>query len=194
MGLRTQKANINKARKIGNRIYVRLWSSSKEGRGVGDANFASSAIRLFSVAAAAELVVSHILRRMSSSLRTMANCFSSRGIGRAAFGLGAKGAKGAKGILGAKGLGVEETLCCMVNEKYAKNRIVLSIVIIFVYERSFGPNVVWGGAFNFCRAKPTLYGNLIPHGKRHILFFLVSLLSYELLPSWMPYVSLLLAF
>ena len=185
MGLRTQKANINKVRKIGNRIYVRLWSSSsREGLGVGDANFASSAIRLFSVATAAELVVSHILRRMSSSLRTMANCFSSREIGRAAFGLGAKGAKGAKGILGAKGLGVEETLCCcMVNEKYAKNRIVLSIVIIFVYERSFGPKVVWGGAFNFCRAKPTLYGNLIPHGKRHILFFLVSLMSYEPLTS-----------
>ena len=187
MGLRTQKANINKVRKIGNRIYVRLWSSSKEGLGIGDANFASSAIRLFSVATAAELVVSHILRRMSSSLRTMANCFSSREIGRAAFGLGAKGAKGAKcakGILGAKGLGVEETLCCcMVNEKYAKNRIVLSIVIIFVYERSFGPKVVWGGAFNFCRAKPTLYGNLIPHGKRHILFFLVSLMSYEPLTS-----------
>jgi len=139
MGLRTQKANINRVRKIGNRIYVRLWSSSssREGLGVGDANFASSAMRLFSVAAAAELVVSHILRRMSSSLRTMANCFSSRGMGRAAFCRMAFGRAafgfGAKGILGAKGLGVEEALCCicscMVNEKYAKNRIVLSILI-----------------------------------------------------------------
>jgi hypothetical protein len=45
-------------------------------------------------------------------------------MGRAAFGLGAKG------ILGAKGLGVEEALCsCIVNEKYDKNMIILSIVI-----------------------------------------------------------------
>ncbi len=57
--------------------------------------------------------------------------FCRMAFGRAAFGFGAKGAKGAKGILG---LGVEEALCCcccscIVNEKYAKNRIILSIVI-----------------------------------------------------------------
>lgn len=63
MGLRRQKMNINNVRKIGNRIYVRLWplsSFSREGLGLGDAKLASSARRLFSVAAAAELPVSHI--------------------------------------------------------------------------------------------------------------------------------------
>jgi len=84
---RKQKANINSIRNLGIRISVCSWSSLREGRGVGDANFANSAMRPLvaaaaaAVAAAAELVVSHILRRISSSLRTMANCFSSRGMG-----------------------------------------------------------------------------------------------------------------
>jgi len=82
---RKQKANINSIRNLGIRISVWPWSSLIEGRGVGDANFANSAMRPLAAAeaavvAAAEFAVSHILRRISSSLGTMTSCFS-RGMG-----------------------------------------------------------------------------------------------------------------